>query len=116
MPVWLPNTTVRRGAKIEIWGGARPAAFTDQSSRLVDIQMQDGGHGPWKTITTVDAAPGTGYIDIHVDAALQRQPAPGLHLSADGIADAHTAAASQRRRDHGRQPDGQRDGHRLARS
>jgi hypothetical protein len=65
MPLWLPNTTVRRGANIEIWGGARPAALTDQTSRLVDIQMQDGGHGPWKTITTVGAAPGTGYIDIH---------------------------------------------------
>ena len=65
MPVWLPNTTVRRGTNIEIWGGARPAAFADQSSRTVDIQMQDGGHGPWKTITTASAAPGTGYIDIH---------------------------------------------------
>lgn len=64
MPLWLPNTTVRRGANIEIWGGARPAAFTDETSRLVDIQMQDGGHGPWRTITTVGAAPGTGYIDI----------------------------------------------------
>jgi hypothetical protein len=64
MPLWLPNTTVRRGAKIEVWGGARPAAFTDQTSRLVDIQMQHGGRGPWKTITAVEAAPGTGYIDI----------------------------------------------------
>ena len=26
--------------------------------------MQDDGHGPWKTIRTVGAAPGTGYIDI----------------------------------------------------
>jgi hypothetical protein len=65
MPVWLPNTTVRRGVNTEIWGGARPAALANQSSRLVDIQMQHDGHGPWKTITTVDAAPGTGYIDIH---------------------------------------------------
>ncbi len=65
MPVWLPNTTVARGAKVEIWGGARPAVFTDQASRTVEIQMQDGGRGPWKTITTVSAAPGTGYIDIH---------------------------------------------------
>jgi hypothetical protein len=65
MPLWLPNTTVRRGANTEIWGGARPAAFADQTARLVDIQMQNGGHGPWKTITTVVAAPRTGYIDIH---------------------------------------------------
>ncbi len=64
MPLWLPSTTVRRGTSTEIWGGARPAAFPDETSRLVDIQMQNGGHGPWKTITTVDAAPGTGYIDI----------------------------------------------------
>jgi hypothetical protein len=65
MPLWLPDTTVRRGANLEIWGGARPAAFTGQTSQLVDIQMQNGGHGPWKTITTVGAAPRTGYIDIH---------------------------------------------------
>jgi hypothetical protein len=65
MPVWLPNTTVRRGANIEIWGGARPAAFTDQASRVVKIQMQNADHGPWRTIQTVGAAPGTGYIDIH---------------------------------------------------
>jgi hypothetical protein len=65
MPLWLPNTTVRRGADIEIWGGARPAAFAGHSSRIVDIQMRQAGHGPWHTIHTVAAAPGTGYIDIH---------------------------------------------------
>jgi hypothetical protein len=65
MPLWLPQTTVGRGANTEIWGGARPAAFTDQTSRLVDIQMQHAGHGPWETIATVSAAPRTGYIDIH---------------------------------------------------
>jgi hypothetical protein len=65
MPVWLPTTTVRRGANIEIWGGARPAAFTHQTSRIVEIQMQNAGHGPWRTIQTVGPAPGTGYIDVH---------------------------------------------------
>jgi hypothetical protein len=65
MPVWLPNTTVPPGARTEIWGGARPAAFTDQASRIVEIQMQDAGRGPWRTIRTVGAAPGTGYIDLH---------------------------------------------------
>ncbi len=65
MPLWLPHTTVRRGASTEIWGGARPAVFSDQTSRLVEIQMQNGVNGPWKTITTVSAAPQTGYIDIH---------------------------------------------------
>jgi hypothetical protein len=64
MPVWLPNTIVGRGASSEIWGGARPAAFADQTSRMVEIQMQDGGQGPWKTIRSVAAAPGTGYIDV----------------------------------------------------
>jgi hypothetical protein len=65
MPLWLPNPTVRRGSTTEIWGGARPAAFADQTAQRVDIQMQNGGRGPWKTITTAAAAPGTGYIDIH---------------------------------------------------
>jgi hypothetical protein len=65
MPVWLPRTTVRRGTDAEIWGGARPAAFADQPSRIVEVQMQNADHGPWRTIQTVGAAPGTGYIDIH---------------------------------------------------
>jgi hypothetical protein len=64
MPVWLPHTTVRRGTDTEIWGGARPAALPDQSSRIVEIQMQKGGRGPWMSIRTVTAAPKTGYIDI----------------------------------------------------
>jgi hypothetical protein len=65
MPLWLPHTTVRPGANTEIWGGARPSVFSDRAARLVDIQMQNDGHGPWATIMTARAAPETGYIDIH---------------------------------------------------
>jgi hypothetical protein len=68
LPVWLPKATVHAGAKTEIWGGARPAAFASSAhagSPTVQIQMQKGGHGSWTTITTVKVSSKTGYFDIH---------------------------------------------------
>jgi len=65
LPVWLPQTTVNAGAQSEIWGGARPAAFSTAGSPSVEIQMQKGGHGSWTTIQTVNVSKRTGYFDIH---------------------------------------------------
>ena len=64
LPVWLPKQSVHAGAKAEIWGGARPAAFASGSGRTVEIQMQKGGKGSWTTIQTVTAAAKTGYFDV----------------------------------------------------
>jgi hypothetical protein len=66
LPLWVPHQTVRRGANTEVWGGARPAAFANQSTRTVQIQMQRGGRGPWRTIRNVGTAPRTGYFDTHL--------------------------------------------------
>ena len=69
LPVWLPKTTVRAGANVEIWGGARAAAFsqsaTTPAAPTVEIQMQKGGAGSWTTIQTVKVSTTTGYFDIH---------------------------------------------------
>jgi hypothetical protein len=67
LPVWLPKATA--GASTELWGGARPAVFSQSASRrttpTVQIQMQKRGHGSWTTIQTVKVAAKTGYFDIH---------------------------------------------------
>jgi hypothetical protein len=64
LPVWMPKQTVHKGAKAEIWGAARPSTFAAASARRVAIQMQQGGHGAWKTIHTVKASAKTGYFDV----------------------------------------------------
>ena len=54
----------------EIWGGARPAAFsqsaTTRTAPTAEIQMQRNGHGRWTTIRTVTLSTVTGYFDIHM--------------------------------------------------
>jgi hypothetical protein len=68
LPVWLPQTTVKAGAHVEIWGGARPATFSLTASLTtapaVEIQMQSASGGPWTTIQTVGVSSATGYFDI----------------------------------------------------
>jgi hypothetical protein len=68
LPVWLPRTTVKAGSRTEIWGGARPATFSQSATPpiapTVEIQMQKGGNGPWTTIRTVKVSAATGYFDI----------------------------------------------------
>jgi hypothetical protein len=69
LPVWLPETTVKAGSRTEIWGGARPATFsqsaTTKTAPTVEIQMQKNGRGSWTTIQTVRVSTTTGYFDIH---------------------------------------------------
>jgi len=64
LPVWLPTTRIRAGARTEIWGGARPATVAPVNAPTVAIQMQKGGHGDWTTIQTVKVAKSTGYFDV----------------------------------------------------
>ena len=75
----------RPAQSAEIWGGARPAALSRRrrAARTVSIQMQKGGNGNWTTIQTVKVAERTGVLRHPHEAALQRQPAAGLHLPAD---------------------------------
>ncbi len=68
LPLWLPRTTVKPGSRVEIWGGARPAAFSNSAIPAtvptVELQAQKGGSGSWTTIQTVDVSGATGYFDI----------------------------------------------------
>jgi hypothetical protein len=64
LPVWMPKQTVRKGAKAEIWGGARPSTFAGAGARKVSIQIQKGGHGAWTTLQTVKTSARTGYFDV----------------------------------------------------
>ena len=64
LPVWLPNRTVRRGQRVQIWGGARPAVFAGPAGRRVNIQIQKGGQGTFTTINTRVVRARTGYFDI----------------------------------------------------
>ena len=68
LPLWLPETTVKAGARTEIWGGARPATFsqsaTTKTAPTVEIQMQKNGRGSWTTIQTVKVSTTTGYFDV----------------------------------------------------
>jgi hypothetical protein len=65
LPVWLPASRIKAGARTEVWGGARPATVTPVSAPTVQIQMQKRGRGDWTTIQTVRASKRTGYFDIH---------------------------------------------------
>ena len=68
LPVWLPQTTVKAGSRVEIWGGARPATFSPSATPpippTVEVQMQKGDDGSWTTIQTVAVSSATGYFDI----------------------------------------------------
>jgi hypothetical protein len=68
LPLWMPETTVKAGSRVEIWGGARPATFSQSATPAiaptVAIQMQKSGSGVWTTIQIVKVSGATGYFDI----------------------------------------------------
>jgi hypothetical protein len=69
MPLFLPVTRTRRGHKLQVWGGVRPAfyAFHDTGkAQSVAIQFETGSRGAWKTIDTVTITNPRGYIDVRV--------------------------------------------------
>ncbi len=71
LPLYLPDTTERRGQRLEVWGCIRPARYVILDTgvpQVVSIQLQLGSRGAFKTIQTVTIA-GTGsncYFDVHV--------------------------------------------------
>jgi hypothetical protein len=70
LPLWLPRTTVNAGSQIEIWGGARPAAFAALGSEAthptVAIEARRDRRSSWAAIRTVEVSAATGYFDIHM--------------------------------------------------
>ena len=69
LPLYLPVTTFGHGQNVEVWGGVRPAAFMTSdthTSQKVQIQLQSGSRGAFKTINTVTISSPEGYFDIHM--------------------------------------------------
>ena len=65
MPVWIPKTTLRRGARFTVWGAARPARWTGMDTRrrqAVAVQFRAHSKGAWKTVETVHSDT---YFEIH---------------------------------------------------
>ena len=69
MPLFLPVTSTRRGRRLEVWGGVRPASYAKADTgraQSVAIQFQSGGHGAWQTLGTVAITNSRGYFDVRL--------------------------------------------------
>jgi hypothetical protein len=69
MPLFLPVTSTRRGGKLEVWGGVRPAFYAEHDTgkaQSAQIQFQSGSRGAWKTIDTVRITNPRGYFDVRL--------------------------------------------------
>ncbi len=62
MPIFLPSPTVRRGAKLRVWGLARPA----RGSVKVTIQFRAGTRGSFKRLAVVRTRSHPAYLDTRV--------------------------------------------------
>ena len=60
LPIWLPHRSFRRGAKVRVWGLARPAA--NGTAPDVEIQFRRPHGSSWHRITTVKASAARGYL------------------------------------------------------
>lgn len=63
MPLYLPVTSGRRGASLEVWGCVRPA-HTVTGTQRVQIQFSARPGGGWRTIATVAIHGAPGYFDV----------------------------------------------------
>jgi hypothetical protein len=64
IPIWVPQTRVRRGGRVFVWGQVRPADRLD-SPQQVAIQWR-GQRGQYRTIAHATTAPFTGYLTARV--------------------------------------------------
>ncbi len=62
MPIWIPSTSVRRGARMQIWGQLRPA--THIGVQLASIQWR-GATGHYSSFAHV-LTNRTGYVNAHL--------------------------------------------------
>lgn len=63
LPLWMPQQTVKRGARAEVWGGARPAVFSSSAST---VEIQQRSAGAWNTLATEKVNRSNGYFDTHL--------------------------------------------------
>ena len=65
LPLYLPVTKGRRGQRLEVWGGVRPA-HTFAGSQQARILFARGAHGAWTTLTTLTITDPRGYFDTRL--------------------------------------------------
>lgn len=70
LPVYLPETTVRRGARVLVWGCIRPAHA--YGNRRVLVQFEAGRRGAWRTVASLRVRSARGYFETRL-----RLPASG---------------------------------------
>lgn len=69
MPLWLPLTTQRRNARLEVWGCARGAPVVQRhTGHPQEVQIQLAAHGRYQTLAsvTLDPARDGCYFATHV--------------------------------------------------
>jgi hypothetical protein len=65
MPLWLPVSSAKAGAPLEVWGCVRPAKTYAMAKRApAQIQFQATGGHSWRTIATVSTRTRYGYFDV----------------------------------------------------
>jgi hypothetical protein len=64
LAVYVPQTQVRRGRRILVWGCARPAHA--YGNERVVVQFQRRGRGPFTRLATVTIRNGRGYFETRV--------------------------------------------------
>ncbi len=64
LPVWLPQTAVRRGRATRVWGLVRPARALGGKPQRVAITLTAGGRR--RTLRTVSTQRRTGVLDVRV--------------------------------------------------
>jgi len=68
MPLYLPDSSTRRGRTVEVWGCVRPAHYasidTGGSSQYVQIQFRRAAGRRFRTIATIPITSPRGYFDV----------------------------------------------------
>ncbi len=66
IPLYLPRTSARKGAALEVWGAVRPAKATIYGpGQQARIEFQAGGRGAYATVRHL-TVPRSGYFDLHL--------------------------------------------------
>jgi hypothetical protein len=69
MPLYLPNSSGKKGQALDVWGDVRPAHWQPSSSKtpqIALIQFEPPGGGGFKTIARVTITDKYGYFNTSV--------------------------------------------------
>jgi hypothetical protein len=69
LPLFLPQSTTRRGRRIEVWGCVRPARYArldTGAAQSVQIQFAKTSSGSFATLQAVPLTDPRGYFDVRM--------------------------------------------------